>query len=316
VSALRVVAKAGKLEGMDLSRALRVYLDETSASRTLSENTLRAYSGDLEHFVGFAKSQRVDITGDLDDEIARSWVWSMAETGLSASSLRRRVSALKRFSAWLARNGLTEVDTALRVRTPAVSGSLPRVMGQAQMDDILRSLISKADSLDPVALRDCAIVEVLYATALRVSELVSLDPGDIDHAGRTLKVVGKGNKERVVPFGVPAERALERYLEHGRPALVTRGSPLRVFLSATGKALGPRSVYQVVAAVLQDYPGTGPLGPHTLRHTAATHLLDGGADLRSVQELLGHQSLGTTQIYTHVSTERLASAYRQAHPRA
>jgi integrase/recombinase XerC len=184
------------------------------------------------------------------------------------------------------------------------------------MEEILQGLIIRADTEDSVALRDWAIVEVLYATALRVSELVGLRVDNLSMAERTLRVVGKGNKERVVPFGIPAERALRRYLDAGRPALLATSDSPQVFLSLTGKALGPRTVYQVVAALLSQYPGSGPVGPHTLRHTAATHLLDGGADLRSVQELLGHASLGTTQIYTHVSTERLTAAYQQAHPRA
>jgi integrase/recombinase XerC len=184
------------------------------------------------------------------------------------------------------------------------------------MEEILQALIARAETEDPVALRDWAMVEVLYATALRVSELVGMRLENLTLPERTLRVVGKGNKERVVPFGIPAEGALRRYLEAGRPTLLAGGDSPHVFVTSTGKALGPRTVYQVVAAILSQYPGSGPVGPHTLRHTAATHLLDGGADLRSVQELLGHASLGTTQIYTHVSTERLSAAYQQAHPRA
>lgn len=301
---------------MELHRALGVYRDEMSSSRTLSENTLRAYSTDLEDFLQYCLGQQVSSTEELDIELARSWVWAHAEAGLAGSTLRRKVSALKRYSAWLLRAGHSEVDIAAKVRTPAPNRSLPRVLQRAQMEDILSGLIDKASSRDPVALRDLALVELLYASALRVSELIGIQPGQIDLTTGTLRVVGKGNKERVVPFGVPAARALEDYLSHGRSALVAGGDTHSVFVSATGKTLGPRTVYNVVARLLADYPGSGPLGPHTLRHTAATHLLDGGADLRSVQELLGHASLGTTQIYTHVSTERLASAYRQAHPRA
>jgi integrase/recombinase XerC len=301
---------------MQLQRALAVYRDELYSSRTLSENTLRAYSADLDDFVAYCLGQRITTTDELDTEMARSWVWSNAEAGLAGSTLRRKVSALKRYGAWLLRGGHTQTDIGARVRTPALSRSLPRVLQRAQMDEILSGLIERAQSRDPVALRDVAIVEILYATAIRVSELTSLRPAQIDITTRTLRVVGKGDKERVVPFGVPAASALQDYLDHGRTALLGDGDSDTVFLSATGKTLGPRSVYQVVAGLLADYPGSGPLGPHTLRHTAATHLLDGGADLRSVQELLGHASLGTTQIYTHVSTERLATAYRQANPRA
>jgi integrase/recombinase XerC len=301
---------------MELRRALALYLDEVGLSRTLSENTLKAYSSDIAQFVDFAESERVTSASDCDLELARSWVWAQAEAGVAGATLRRKVSALKRFSAWLVGAGHTKGDIAGRLRTPATSSSLPRVMGRAQMEEILQDLITRADTEDSVALRDWAMVEVLYATALRVSELVGLRVDNLSMAQRTLRVVGKGNKERVVPFGIPAERALRRYLDAGRPALLAGGDSAQVFVSSTGKALGPRTVYQVVAALLSQYPGTGPVGPHTLRHTAATHLLDGGADLRSVQELLGHASLGTTQIYTHVSTERLTAAYQQAHPRA
>jgi integrase/recombinase XerC len=184
------------------------------------------------------------------------------------------------------------------------------------MEEIFRSLQNHADTGDPVASRDLAIIEVLYASALRVSELVGLDLQGVDLDGRTLRVVGKGNKERMVPLGTPAATALGAYLDHARDALLEGGESSVVFLSTRGKPMGQRSVYEVVARLLADIPGVGPLGPHTLRHTAATHLLDGGADLRSVQELLGHASLGTTQIYTHVSNERLTQAYQQAHPRA
>lgn len=301
---------------MDLRRALALYLDEVALSRTLSENTLKAYSSDISQFVDFAESERVTSASECDLELARSWVWAQAEAGVAGATLRRKVSALKRFSGWLVGAGHTKGDIAGRLRTPATSSSLPRVMGRAQMEEILQDLITRADTEDFVALRDWAMVEVLYATALRVSELVGLRVDNLSMAERTLRVVGKGNKERVVPFGIPAERALGRYLNAGRPALLATSDSPQVFLSSTGKALGPRTVYQVVAALLSQYPGNGPVGPHTLRHTAATHLLDGGADLRSVQELLGHASLGTTQIYTHVSTERLTAAYQQAHPRA
>ena len=187
-------------------------------------------------------------------------------------------------------------------------------------------------------MRDVAIVELLYASALRVSELVGLDLADVDRRRRTVRVTGKGSKERVVPYGAPAARALDRYLEAARPAIIavraprgcaaahaehaarppaTPRPPRRACSSAhAARRLGVRSVYRLVAVLLESIPGTGPSGPHALRHTAATHLLDGGADLRAVQEILGHASLGTTQIYTHVSAERLKQSYRTAHPRA
>ena len=301
---------------MSLLRIAHSYLEHLERSRGLSENSLNAYRKDILQFVAFVDEQRVDTLGEVDAELARSWVWSLAESGMAGSSLRRKVSALKGFTAWLAREGHTEGDIGIRVRAPGASRSLPRVLTRHHMEEIFRSLQTHADTGDPVASRDLAIIEVLYASALRVSELVGLDLQGVDLDGRTLRVVGKGNKERVVPLGTPAATALGAYLDHARDALLEGGESSVVFLSTRGKPMGQRSVYEVVARLLADIPGVGPLGPHTLRHTAATHLLDGGADLRSVQELLGHASLGTTQIYTHVSSERLTQAYQQAHPRA
>ena len=301
---------------MDLLQATRQFGDELSAQQRLAENSLRAYLLDVDQFVEFAKLQRLTSTTELDSEVARAWIWSHAEAGLAGASLRRKVSALKRFGLWLYRHEYTSDDIGLRLKAPSSGRALPRVISRAQMEEILDRLSARATAGDAVALRDLAIIEILYATALRVSELVGLHLGDVSMGERTLRVVGKGNKERVVPFGRPAEIALTNYLDRGRPLLVTEGSPDSVLVNHQGFAMGSRSVYQVVAGLLADVPGSGPLGPHTLRHTAATHLLDGGADLRSVQELLGHASLGTTQIYTHVSTERLTQAYQQSHPRA
>jgi len=301
---------------MSLLRIAHSYLEHLERSRGLSENSLNAYRKDILQFVAFVDEQRVDNLGEVDAELARSWVWSLAESGMAGSSLRRKVSALKGFTAWLAREGHTEGDIGIRVRAPGASRSLPRVLTRHHMEEIFRSLQTHADTGDPVASRDLAIIEVLYASALRVSELVGMDLQGVDLDGRTLRVVGKGNKERIVPLGTPAATALGAYLDHARDALLEGGESSVVFLSTRGKPMGQRSVYEVVARLLADIPGVGPLGPHTLRHTAATHLLDGGADLRSVQELLGHASLGTTQIYTHVSNERLTQAYQQAHPRA
>ena len=301
---------------MSLLKVAHSYLDYLERSRQLSNNSLTAYGKDILQFVAFAGEQRVENQSEVDAELARSWVWSMAEGGMAGSSLRRKVSALKGFTAWMAREGHTDGDVGIRLRAPGASRSLPRVLTRRHMEEIFQSLQVHADTGDPVAIRDLAIVEVLYASAIRVSELVGLLLEGADLDSRILRVVGKGNKERIVPLGAPAVSALRRYLDDARGTLLGDGQSSLVFLSTRGKPLGQRSVYQVVATLLADIPGVGPLGPHTLRHTAATHLLDGGADLRSVQELLGHASLGTTQIYTHVSHERLTEAYQQAHPRA
>lgn len=301
---------------MELRHAAHLYLDHVSSQRTLSENTLQAYQADVFQLVGFAANEQVTEVSELDTELLRAWVWTLAEGGMAAASLRRKVSAIKKFTTWCHTHGYFAVDPGSRLRAPAGDKALPRVMGRSHMADLLELLEKRAASGDPVAIRDHAIVEVLYATGIRVSELVGLTPGSIDQGSLTLRVIGKGNKERVVPIGIPAMRALQHYLEKARPLLAEGKDTAEVFVNTRGHALGVRSVYQVVAALLADIPGSGPMGPHTLRHTAATHLLDGGADLRSVQELLGHASLGTTQIYTHVSTERLTKAYQSAHPRA
>jgi integrase/recombinase XerC len=222
---------------------------------------------------------------------------------------------VRNFTDWTHRTGIADTDVAARLRAPKADSHLPRVLTRQQVDEILDSLSVLAANGDPVALRDVAIIELLYASALRVSELSGLDLDRIDLDRLTVRVMGKGSKERVVPFGVPAAHAIARYLGAGRPSLQSEPTPA-VFLGARGKRIDTRTVYQLVAGLLAEIPGTGPAGPHAFRHTAATHLLDGGADLRAVQELLGHASLGTTQIYTHVSAERLKETYRSAHPRA
>ncbi|NLB47496.1 MAG: tyrosine-type recombinase/integrase, partial [Microbacteriaceae bacterium] len=239
-------------------------------------------------------------------------------------TLKRSVATVKSFGTWLEQRRIVPGSPASRLQAPKSGRSLPRVLSEQQLARILERAKNRAAGGDPVAMRDRAVLELLYATALRVSELCDLPRADLDLRERTVRVTGKGNKERVVPFGAPAARALSDYVERARPALVHRAAtedPPRVtpdtfFVSDRGDALTPSAVYRVVSRELAQEPGSGPRGPHTLRHSAATHLLNGGADLRVVQEMLGHASLGSTQVYTHVSTERLAQTYRQAHPRA
>lgn len=288
-----------------------VYL---SAERGFSDHTVRSYRSDLRDLVAFAASREVDSADQLDLELFRDWLWHGSTSGLAKSTLARRSAAARSLSAWLRRTGITPLDPAARLRAPKSDHHLPRVLTRVQVEGIFADLAALASTGDVAAARDLAVVELLYASALRVSELVGLDLGDIDAGRLTARVTGKGSKERVVPFGIPAQHALVRYLA-ARNKLVTRPSAA-VFLGARGGRLGTRAVYELVASILATVPGSGPSGPHTLRHTAATHLLDGGADLRSVQEMLGHASLGTTQLYTHVSAERLKESYRMAHPRA
>ena len=325
---------------MQLTREIADFVLYLRVERGFSEHTVRAYRSDLARLASFAQQRSLTDSADVDLELLREWLWVETQAGLSRATLARRSASARSFTAWFARTGGAPADPGVRLRSPKPAQSLPRVLGSTQMTALLSALMTRAAGGDPRAARDLAIIEILYASALRVSELVGLDLTDIDIDRLTLRVTGKGAKERVVPFGVPARSAVVNYLRVARPALAVvtadasapsgqsaqpgqsalpkthAADSAALFLGSRGQRLGVRAVYRLVTGLLTDLPGSGPSGPHALRHTAATHLLDGGADLRAVQELLGHVSLGTTQIYTHVSAERLQQSYRLAHPRA
>lgn len=297
--------------------------------RGFSAHTIRAYRTDLSGLASFAEHRGVHTTDGLSLDLLRDWLWGANQAGLARATIARRSASARSFTAWLERTGATGRDSGVRLRSPKPGRTLPRVINRAQMQELLDSVALRAAGGAPTALRDLAVIELLYASGLRVSELVGLDVGDVDLDRLTVRVTGKGAKERVVPFGVPAQCAIVDYLGRARPALAaartdTASAPAEsgaapgsaLFLATRRTRLGVRAVYRLVAGLLVEFPGAGPAGPHALRHTAATHLLDGGADLRAVQELLGHASLGTTQIYTHVSAERLKKSYQTAHPRA
>lgn len=298
----------------DLHQAVRAFTDHLASDRAFSPHTVRSYRSDLEQLSWFAAGRGVVAPGDLDLELLRDWLWQSTQEGLAKATIARRAAAARALTAWLARTGATPTDAGVRLRAPKTDHHLPRVLSRTGVDGILEHLQVRAATGDPVAVRDLAVVELLYASALRVSELTGLDLGDVDLGRHTVRVLGKGSKERVVPFGLPARRAIDAWLEV-RPS-DDRSASAPLFIGTRGARLNPRTVFQLVAGLLADLPGSGPAGPHTFRHTAATHLLDGGADLRAVQEILGHASLGTTQLYTHVSSEKLKQAYRLAHPRA
>jgi len=294
-----------------LAQLVDDFAHHLGGERGFSENTVRSYRSDLFGLVEFAAERQAIEAIDLDLELLRDWLWRSSESGLAKSTLARRSAAARAFSAWLAKTGATPGDTAARLKAPRPDQHLPRVLTRDQVDAIFAGLQALADTGDAIAVRNLAIIELLYGAALRVSEVVGLELGDVDLERQTVRVTGKGSKQRVVPFGVPARRAVVAWLG-ARPNAETTA----MFLNTRGTRVNARSVYEVVASILIELPGTGPSGPHALRHTAATHLLDGGADLRAVQEMLGHANLGTTQIYTHVSTERLKQSYALAHPRA
>lgn len=299
--------------------AVESFLEHVRHARGLSDQTVRAYANDLDQFVAFAAARGSTGLQDLGLELLRDWLWEADQRGLARSTIARRSSSVRAFTRWASETGVLATDPGVRLRAPKGAAHLPRVVSSDQVRTVLDQLAVRADTDDAGALRDLAVVELLYAAAIRVSELVGIDVVDLDRSRLTVRVLGKGGKERVVPFGVPARDALEAWLERGRPVLggrTTPPEPSALFLGDRGARLGVRSAYRIVARALEGLPGAGPSGPHTFRHTAATHLLDGGADLRAVQELLGHASLGTTQVYTHVSSARLREVYRTAHPRA
>jgi integrase/recombinase XerC len=300
---------------MLLAQAADAYASHLADVRRLSPATVRAYRSDLADLDATAGGPAVR---DIDLETLREWLWRATQRGDARSTLARRTASARGFFAWATETGLIDLDPSLRLIAPKRGRTLPKVAAADALAAMLDRLRAEASEGDIIALRDHAVLELLYGSGLRVSELCGLDLDDLDDGRRTVRVTGKGSKERVVPYGAPAGAAIEAYLVRGRPALVARGSGQAgraVFVAVRGGRLGSRAAYDIVAGRLAPVLG-GVAGPHALRHSAATHLLDGGADLRTVQELLGHASLGTTQIYTHVSSERLAAAYRLAHPRA
>ncbi|WAC89917.1 tyrosine recombinase XerC [Mycobacterium sp. Aquia_213] len=280
-----------------------------------SAHTRRAYLGDMRSLFTFLDGHGAALDG-LSLPLLRTWLSSGALAGAARTTLARRTSAVKTFTAWAVRRGLLTVDPAARLQVPKAHRTLPAVLRQDQALDAMAAAKSGAEQGDPLALRDRLIVEMLYATGIRVSELCGLDVDDVDTRQRTVRVLGKGNKQRTAPYGVPAAEALRAWLADGRPDLATADSGPALLLGARGRRLDVRQARTVVHQTIAAVDGAPDMGPHGLRHSAATHLLEGGADLRVVQELLGHSSLATTQLYTHVAVSRLRAVHDQAHPRA
>jgi integrase/recombinase XerC len=322
-----------------LGRPLAAFERHLAASRGLSPHTVRGYVGDVRSMLGHVARCGIESPAELDIAVIRSWLATQHAAGQSRATIARRSASARAFTAFAHERGLIAADPGALLRSPKVRRKLPEILAVDEMAAVLdrRAVVREAVSPPPEAargaapeaapaatsypattidLRDTAIMELLYATGIRVSELCGLDVDDIDEARRTVRVLGKGAKERVVPVGIPAVRAVERWRRSGRGVLAASSSGPALFLGARGGRIDPRTARRVVHTRIAAAGPLPDLGPHGLRHTAATHLLEGGADLRSVQELLGHASLATTQIYTHVSIDRLVSAYRQAHPRA
>ena len=351
---------------MDFGQELDDFLTYLKANRGLSGNTIKAYRSDVEECLHLLALRGIPLIGAITTDDLRGWMARDSRTH-ARSSMARKVVAVRVFFAWAHEHGRVPEDPAAVLLTPKIPDALPTVLTEAQAEQLMdvasdapggpagRSRSERPDEAgsDPkraesaakgargddtaaaITLRDTAMLELLYATGMRVAELVGLDLDDVYADNRTVKVTGKGNKQRVVPFGEPAMRALETWIAEGRPVIADaarrrrngapsgeqggNGQPARagraLFLGARGGRIDQRVVREVVHARARE-AGVPDIGPHALRHSAATHMLDGGADLREVQEMLGHSSLKTTQRYTHVSIEQLKSRYAQAFPRA
>ena len=297
------------------SAVLGDYERHLSRERNLSDHTVRAYLGDIAGMLDHASRLGHTQVDTIDLRSLRSWLAKQQTLGKSRTTIARRATAARVFTAWLLRTGRAPVDAGAQLASSRAHKPLPHVLREGEARALVDQAAALADD-GPIGQRDAAILELLYATGIRVGELCGLDIDDVDQERNVVRVFGKGRKERMVPFGLPARRALELWLTSGRPVVRRDGARAALFLGARGQRIDPRAVRRLVHERIAGVEGAPDIGPHGLRHTAATHLLEGGADLRSVQELLGHSSLATTQIYTHVTTDRLRKAYQQAHPRA
>ena len=286
------------------------------AVRGQSEHTQRAYLADLRNLMAFERDRGISDLAEVKLSDLRSWLAHQAENGAARSTIARRAASARAFLRWATRTGVIAADPSLRLVAPHRLKTLPGVLKQEEVTALLEVAAVAADDEDALHVRDRAMLELLYATGIRVGELVGLDIDDVDFGSNVVRVMGKGAKERTIPFGGPAAAAMNGWLVLGREQVVTSRSGPAMFLGRRGARVDPRQVRSAVHQMLQHVPGAADVGPHGLRHSAATHLLEGGADLRAVQEILGHASLATTQIYTHVSVERLKRSYQRAHPRA
>jgi len=297
------------------SELIAQYEEHLVLVRNLAENSIKGYVSDLESFLKHMEKLHIDEFSQLELTHIRSWLAELQGAGVARSTMARRIVSIRAFTYWAASQGWLKSDLGAELAIPKPHRTLPEVLDLTDTETVLASMQMRVDEEPtPLTIRDLAMIEVLYATGIRVSELCGLDLRSIDESRNTLRVMGKGSKERVVPMGVPAVQALNNYLANARPALATEKSGSAVFLGSRGSRIDQRTVREVVYEAMAAVGSK--MGPHGLRHTAATHLLEGGADLRTVQEILGHSSLSTTQIYTHVSPDRLQKAFDNAHPRA
>ena len=289
------------------------------ANLAVSEHTLRAYVSDLRSFTTYCQVDELsteNIRSVVILRAIRAWLASLVQQGKSRSTISRRTASIRSFTAWAYRRGYLDSDPGLLVTSARGDQKLPQVQTPSDTAELLSYAATRTrEENSPAAIRDWAILETIYATGIRVSEVCSLETTSIDQQGMTLRVIGKGNKERVVPFTRACLSALQAWLSHGRPSLAIPEAGRALFVGDKGRRIDPRVIRAMIHRMCAQ-AGVRDLAPHALRHTAATHILAGGADLRAVQEMLGHSSLQTTQRYTHVDAQRLSAIYKQAHPRA
>lgn len=293
------------------------YARHLVGERRFSEHTVKAYLSDLTELLNFVAGQGIGDIGAITIHHLRGWLAAQQQDGAARASIARRASMARGFFSWAVRTNRISSDPSLRLASPRAARRLPQVLDQRQAGELMDVALQRAaDQPGPTAARDVAILEVLYGAGLRVAELCALDMSSVDRGRHLLRIeAGKGNKDRMVPIGLPALQALDTWMVR-RVEWAKDASGRALFLGVRGKRIDPRVVRRVVHHHLQLVGDAPDSGPHGLRHAMATHLLEGGADLRSVQEILGHSSVGTTQIYTHVSNDRLQQAFQQAHPRA
>ena len=297
------------------AQLIAAYEEHLVLVRNLADNSIRGYVSDLDSFLKHLEKLQIEEFSQLELSHLRSWLADLQRSGVARSTMARRIVSIRAFTYWAASQGWIKSDFGASLAIPKPHRTLPEVLDIADTEVVIASMQTRADEdPNPLTVRDLAMIEVLYATGIRVSELCGLDVRSIDESRNTLQVMGKGSKERVVPIGIPALIALRYYLKVARPELMNEKSGSAVFLGSRGSRIDQRTVREVVYQAMSAVGSK--MGPHGLRHTAATHLLEGGADLRTVQEILGHSSLATTQIYTHISPDRLQKAFDNAHPRA
>jgi integrase/recombinase XerD len=287
------------------------FLDYLSLERGLSKNTLTSYGRDLNKFVSFLKKKRISSFGDVKKSDIQDFLLFQKDRGLSSNSIARGLAAMKVFFRFLAREGFLKTDIASVIETPKLWKHLPEALSFSEVDKLLNA----PNLRDWIGIRDKACLELMYATGLRASELINLNIKDVNLELGIIKCVGKGSKERIVPLGKVAKAALKRYIDKVRGKLIKSGAEGGLFLTRLGRKMSRQMLWKIIKGYARKSRIDKDIKPHTLRHSFATHLLEGGADLRVVQEMLGHSNISTTQIYTHINKERLKSIHKKFHPR-